>query len=201
MSVHPPPPADLNRRRPRLRTFPTGTRLHRFHTREREGRALDPIYYDSALSGRLNAPDGSYGVLYVAVSASGAFAETFLRTPGRTLLDPNLLAAKAYAELTLTRDLVVLELHGPGAAAIGATAELTHAPPPYVTPQAWSKALHVHPCAADALSYRARHNDNEICLAIFDRAADAVAVVRREENLDADWLWLLAEEHGVGLPP
>lgn len=201
MSGHPPPPGDLDRRHLRLRTLRAGTRLHRFHTREKARRSLDPVYFDRSLGGRLNAPDGTYGVLYVALSASGAFAETFLRAPGRTLLDPDLLTAKAYAELTLTRDLLAVELHGPGAAAIGATAELTHGPPPYDLPQAWSKALHAHPCAADALTYRARHNDDEICLAMFDRAASAVSVVRREKNLDADWFWVLAEEHGVGLPP
>jgi RES domain len=201
LSGHPGPPADLARRRPRLRTLPAGTRLHRFHTKERDGRRLAPAYFDRGLGGRLNAPDGSYGVLYVALSAAGAFAETFLRTPGRTLLDPELVAAKAYAELALTRDLAALELHGPGAAAIGATAELTHGPPPYGLPQSWSHALHGHPCAADALAYRARHNDDEVCLAVFERAAAALSVVGGATDLDADWFYELAEEHGVGLPP
>jgi hypothetical protein len=201
LSGHPPPPANLDRRQPRLRTLSAGVRLHRFYTKEKGGQRLDPIYFDQSLAGRLNAPDGSYGVLYVALSASGAFAETFLRTPGRTLLDPDLIAAKAYAELTLTRDLVVMELHGPGAAAIGATAELAHGSPPYELPQSWSKALHGHPCAADSLAYRARHNDDEVCLAVFERAASAVAVVRRVESLDVDWFYVLAEEHGIGLPP
>ena len=46
---------------------------------------FDPIYFDRSKRGRLNAPDSSYGVLYAAAETRGAFAETFLREPGRTL--------------------------------------------------------------------------------------------------------------------
>jgi hypothetical protein len=201
VTAHPLPPDDLASRRPRIQTLPAGTLLHRFHTAEKDEVKLAPIHFDRGRSGRLNASDGSFGVLYVARSVAGAFAETFLRTPGRTLLDPGLIAAKAYAELVLARDARAIELHGPGAAILGATAELTHGPPPYDLSQAWSTALHLHPCNADGLAYRARHNDDEICLAVFERAAAAVQVVRREEKLDNEWFYELMETYEVGIAP
>ncbi len=193
---HPPPPADLAGRKPRLVRLKPGTRLARFHTA-----VHDPLFFDRGTGGRLNAPDGSHGVLYAALSRAGAFAETFLRTPGRTLLDPALVARKAFAAIEVRKELTLIELHGPGAAALGATAELTHGPLPYDLPQRWSKALHGHPVAADGLAYRARHNDDEICVAIFDRAAGRIAVAHREADLDADWFHALAVAHGVGLAP
>ena len=78
----PLPPSDLDSRDPELLQLPAGTIIHRFYTS-----GYEPIFFDPGLSGRLNAPDGSYGVLYGAKDRSGAFAETFLRTPGRRLID------------------------------------------------------------------------------------------------------------------
>ena len=86
MIGRPAPPTDLAGRRPRIRTLPAGTPAYRFHAA-----AYEPLHYDRGRGGRLNAPDGSYGILYLALSPAGAFAETFLRTPGLTLLDPLLV--------------------------------------------------------------------------------------------------------------
>ena len=90
----PRPPADLDARTPLTVTLPPGTALHRFYPAGRE-----PIYFDTSPMGRLNAPDGRYGVLYAAARPEGAFAETFLRNPGRTLLAPELIAAKGQARV------------------------------------------------------------------------------------------------------
>lgn len=37
-----------------------------------------------ARDGRFNSPDATFGVMYLAEAREGAFAETFLREPGRT---------------------------------------------------------------------------------------------------------------------
>lgn len=78
----PLPPADLHSRSPKILTLPAGSVNHRFFTA-----IHDPIFFDRSTSGRFNASDGSYGVLYVAQLVNGAFAETFLRAPGNTLID------------------------------------------------------------------------------------------------------------------
>jgi hypothetical protein len=192
----PPPPSDLDSRNPELLHLRPGTIIHRFYTSEYE-----PVFFDPSLSGRLNAPDGSYGVLYCAKDPSGAFAETFLRTPGRRLIDADLLRRKAYARLQVQSELSLIRLAGPGLAILGATAEVVHGGLPYAVPQAWSKALFSHPIAADGIAYHARHDDEALCYAIFDRAGAAVAEVERETDLDQDWFWQLALKYRVGMAP
>lgn len=54
----PRPPADLATRTPLTHVVAPGQRLHRFFTA-----AYDPIHFDRSRDGRLNAPDGRYGVL------------------------------------------------------------------------------------------------------------------------------------------
>lgn len=151
--------------------------------------------------GRLNAPDGSYGVLYTAHSRRGAFAETFLREPGRTLLARDLIDSRAYAIIRIRRALRTARLYGNGLAVLGATAEITHGGPPYDLPQSWSKALHDHPMALDGIAYRSRHDDNEVCVAVFDRARDDLAVTSRVSDLDQDWFYDLLDRYQVGIAP
>jgi hypothetical protein len=192
----PLPPADLHRRRPDLIELPAGEKLHRFYTARWE-----PIFFDTSTTGRFNAPDGSYGVLYAAKEPAGAFAETFLRTPGRTLIDLDLLQRKAYVRLTASKKLTFIRLAGPGLARLGATAEITHSGLPYDVAQAWSAALFGHPVAADGIAYHARHDDSELCYALFDRSADSIVEDAREADLDQDWFWRIADHYRVGLAP
>jgi hypothetical protein len=117
----PLPPADLDSRRPKLVKLSAGQEIHRFYTARRE-----PIFFDRSTDGRFNAPDASYGVLYAARKTNGAFAETFLRAPGRTLIDTDLLKRKAYVRLLIKRDLKLIRLAGSGLARLGATAEVAH---------------------------------------------------------------------------
>ncbi|WP_248126929.1 RES family NAD+ phosphorylase [Brucella pituitosa] len=170
--------------------------LHRFYTARWE-----PIFFDTSTEGRFNAPDASYGVLYAANKCAGAFAETFLRMPGRTLIDTDLLARKAYVRLRTNRSLNLIQFAGPGLALIGATAEVPHGGLPYLVPQLWSQALSRHPVGADGIAYHARHDDTELCYALFDRSGNAIEEVKREADLDQDWFWRVAERYGVGLAP
>lgn len=192
----PLPPRDLDARDPLLVDIPAGTTLHRFYTA-----AYAPIFFDTSTLGRFNAPDASYGVLYVSENKAGAFAETFLRAPGRTLIDIALLGRKAYVQVATTRPLSFIRMAGPGLARLGATAEVTHGGLPYDAPQAWSMALSKHPVKADGIAYYSRHDDDELCFGIFDSAGSAIVEVARETDLDRDWLWETAERYGVGLAP
>jgi hypothetical protein len=192
----PLPPLNLAARTPRLIAAPEGSILHRFHARGRE-----PIHFDKGRGGRLNDPDGAYGVLYAAETVNGAFAETFLRQPGRQQIPEDLLAAKAYARLRIVRPLTFIGLMGTGLAPLGATAEVTHGGPLYDTPQAWSAALHAHPVKADGIAYTAWHDDSAICHALFERARDAIEVCERVSELDADWFWRVADLYDVGRAP
>ncbi len=90
----PLPSADLNRRKPRILELPSGTELHRFYKL-----IYEPIYFDASRLGRFNAPDGIYGVLYAAKTIDGAFAETFLREAGRTLLGADFIEERSHVRL------------------------------------------------------------------------------------------------------
>lgn len=192
----PAPPADLATRKPALVTLAAGTCLHRFYTS-----AFDPIFFDKSELGRFNAPDESYGVLYCARAAAGALAETFLRNPGRRVIDSGLLATKGYARLATKNDLTLISMAGPGLAIVGATAEITSSGPPYSVPQQWSAALKGHPIGADGIVYRSRHDDDQICYALFDLASDTVEEINRDVDLDADWFWEIAEAYRLGRTP
>lgn len=176
--------------------LPAGALLHRFFTA-----AYDPIHFDRGPDGRLNSPTSDYGVLYMAQAPNGAFAETFLRVPGRTQIPADLLAKKAYAVLELKRPITLVRLAGPGLARIGATAQVVHGGKPYRCPQAWSGALHGHPDGFDGIAYNARHDDEALCFAIFERAAGAITEISRNLDLDTDWFWEIAEPYGVGFAP
>jgi hypothetical protein len=173
-----------------------GAILHRFSAADK-----DPIHFDRSSLGRWNSPDAAYGVLYTADSPRGAFAETFLRSPGRRLIDPGLQARKAYARLEVVRPLTLIHLDGPGLAILGATAEVTHGGPPYDIPQSWSKALRSHPVKADGVAYSSRHDPRELCLALFDDNLPIVREIDRETDLGCDWFWDLADVYQLGRPP
>lgn len=189
----PLPPEDFARRDIVVYELAPGATIERFYPAQYE-----PIYFGLG-AGRFNAPDDSFKTLYAAENLRGAFAETFLRAPGRTLLPIDLLAARARATLQIQRNLRLALLRGPALARIGATAEVVHGGLPYDISQAWAKALHDHPARPDGLAYTARHDDEALCFALFDRAGDALAEKARDVALDADWFWDLAEIYGVGL--
>lgn len=154
---------------PKIATVAAGGILHRFYSK-----AYEPIFFDRSKGGRLNAPEADYGVLYAAETANGAFAETFLRQPGRQQIPDDLLSAKACVRLRTTRKLSFIKLMGTGLAPLGATAEVTHGSLPYDVPQAWSAALHEHSVQPDGIAHTTRHDDSEVRYAIFERASDGV---------------------------
>lgn len=175
--------------------------LHRFYTHTDGGRALEPIYYDPSVLGRFNAPDETYGVLYAARRPHGAFAESFLRTAGRRVVDPGLLARKGLVELEVLRPLNLVEFDGRRLAPLGATAAVPHGDPPYGNAQSWSKALREHPEAPDGIAYTSRHDPSELCYAIFGSPDPPVSETRRDVGLDADWFWRIADHYDVGVAP
>lgn len=192
----PLPPPDLSTRKPDIVTLKRGSLCHRFHNAR-----YDPVHFDRGPGGRLNAPDGAYGVLYVSERPAGAFAESFLREPGRTQLAADMIARKAYAQCLVSRPLRLVRMAGPGLAKIGATAEIPHGSLPYDAPQLWSQALHAHPGGFDGIAYSARHDDDEVCYALFERAADSISAGLRLRKLDEEWFFDLMERYGVGLAP
>jgi hypothetical protein len=195
----PLPPADLARRKLPLHVCPAKTRLARIHSVSR-----DPLFFGPAAGSRprsrWDAPAGEFRVCYLAEEPYVAFAETFLREPGATLIETADLAARALAEVEVERDLRLVALHGAGLRRLGATAAVCTGP--YVVSRAWALALHGHPSRPDGIRYRARHEDDGFAIALFDRAADAIAVTGSAALVLPDRMgdlvaWL--DRYGMGL--
>ncbi len=93
-----------------------GAKLHRFYNS-----ANDPVFFDRTDEGEraLNAPDVAAGVLYVAKHARGAFAESFLRSPGRRVVDPALLRERPMSRCASGGGFQLIHFDGPALAALG----------------------------------------------------------------------------------
>jgi hypothetical protein len=129
---------------------------------------------------RFDAPDGSYGVCYLARSPAGAFVEVFLRDPeaaatGTRIIAASELGKRQIVEVHLTAPLRVARLRGPGLSWRGITASVSSATP-YQETQALSARIHGEPSRPMGIEYRCRHDDDEIALALFDRARGSLRV-------------------------
>jgi len=132
-----------------------------------------PVYYGKGPVYRFDDPAGIYGVLYVAHRLEGAFVETHLRKPGRRYVDREDLARRRWSRLRAVRPLLLLPLHGRYLYRAGATAEVTHgAASGYQLPRRWSSAAYA--AEFDGIEYRSRHDDDQFCVALFERVDPAV---------------------------
>jgi hypothetical protein len=195
----PAPPPDLASRRLPLQKLAPETALWRVHDQRR-----DAIWFGPALGreayGRFDAPRGEFRVCCVGLSPEASFAETFLRNPGRRILDRTLLDFRAITTLKTRRPLSLVRLYGPGLARLGATAEIALGPAYEITRQ-WSLALWSHAARVDGILYKSRHDDDEVCIALFDRAQDALVIESSERILSSRLLPSLLSRYRVGFDP
>ncbi len=198
----PLPPTNLAQRELTRREIPAGTLLYRIH-----GTSVGALYYgprsDPEEHGRWDAPDDSYGVCYLAERGHTAFAETLLRELDREeVSEKGDLRPRSLAHVRVERPLVLARMHGSGLRRMKATAAVVQGP--YEITWAWSRAIHDHPSELDGIGYRARYDDDDFSIALFDRAADAITVVDSRPLLDpalavelGSWL----DRYGIGLAP
>jgi hypothetical protein len=102
-----------------------------------------------------------------------AFAEVFLRDLRVRLLPRDAFEARSLSRVTTRRAVHLIQFHGAGLARLGTTAAMAHGP--YELSRPWARACWEHPSQQDGLSYRPRHDDDQLAVALFDRAADAIA--------------------------
>src|SRR5262249_10171619 len=123
------------------------------------------------------------------------------RTPGRRLIDADLLGRKGYVRLGVRSELKLIKLAGPGLAILGATAEVVHGGLPGARSGAVVKTFSGRTVTAHRIGCYVLHDDEALCYVIFDRARAAITEVERESNLDQDWFWRLALRYKVGMAP
>jgi hypothetical protein len=131
----------------------------------------DPLWFGPAPGAppayRFDAPAGQYRTLYGAEQLAGAFAETLLRR-ARRILARDYVEQRQWSVVQTLRDLRLAKLYDNGLVSHGVTADIC-AGDDYRDPQAFAAALHAAYPDCDGIAYRARHNNGEICYALFDR--------------------------------
>lgn len=122
---------------------------------------------------RFDAPAGEYRTMYAAVSTEGAFVETILH--GRTeeqIVGRTFIEHRAWTEFTSARPLKLMKLYDDGLFWHGTDAGISATPSYARSRQIALAAFHEGP-ELDGIVYRSRHDNGELCLALFDRIACA----------------------------
>ena len=150
---------------------------------------------------RFDAPNGGYHVAYPATTREGSFAEVFMRDPDAEYVSMRQVRSRRVTQLRVGRPVSLVVLHGPGLARAGVTAAVTTGDD-YPRSRGVAHDLWARPEHFDGSIYRARHDDGELSVALFDRAADAVEVVGAADlDDDRQWLALLSLRYGVDFAP
>jgi hypothetical protein len=198
----PRPPADLDRRALPLYEVRAGTVLYRMH-RRRLGALFFGPRTDLNDRGRWDAPDDSFGICYLAEAAHTAFAETMLRELDRDQVsEVGDLAPRSLARLVVEQPLRLARMHGAGLRRMKATAAVVQGP--YEITWEWSRAIHGHPEGVAGISYRARHDDDGLSIALFQREESALRSLDSTPLLDPSLAadlgaWL--DRYDIGLSP
>jgi hypothetical protein len=190
---HPLPPVDFVHRDLPIEEIPIGATFIRIHRSD-----LDALHFGANAINRFDDPKREYGVCYVANTREGAFAETCLRAVGAQFVALSFLAARSFATIEVIGTLQLVAVHGQSLAPLGATSVVTGGD--HALSQIWSRALHDHPAAPDGVLYRANHDNDEICAAIFERARTRLRL-RPTESIMSDRasLGALLDRYKVGL--
>ncbi|WSH69877.1 RES family NAD+ phosphorylase (plasmid) [Rhizobium ruizarguesonis] len=152
----------------------------------------------STPQGRFDAPAGQYRLLYAAQRLEGAFVETVLRRPANRIVRRAFVEERMWTPLRLQRPLVLAKLMDEGLlfhrvdASISAGAD-------YAPSRALALALHQDYPDLDGLAYRSRHNNGEVCFALFDRvlASDLVPLPGQRFESDPTRTDQLMRLHGA----
>lgn len=162
----PTPPAWLKTKPLPIDVLPAGKILHHIHRL-----TLSPVFFGPGKGmppiNRFDSASGRFGVLYLGVSRSGALAETILRNPQRLMVAASEITSRAATELSVDRDLRIVQMHGTGLQALGTDNAISTGP--YEPCGQWADALWDHADRPDGLAYQSRYNPSETCIALFER--------------------------------
>jgi hypothetical protein len=117
---------------------------------------------------RFDAPSGQYRVLYTARRLEGAFVETLLRHPIHRIVKREFIEERMWTPLRLERAVTLAKIMDEGLLFHGVDASVS-AIDDYSLSRKLALALYEDFPSLDGLAYRSRHNNGEICYALFDR--------------------------------
>jgi len=138
----------------------------------------DPLHFNRR-NGRFNDPQQEYGVLYVAGTDVGAFAERLLLVPGLIKnsigsrgagipVSATALEMFSLATISFARPLMCLDLRNPsGLTQIGAGPWLLAAP--HSVSNQWSRPLFLHPSAPEGIVWTSRVGQDLTSIGLHER--------------------------------
>ncbi len=181
-----------------LRHVGAGSRWMRIHTQ-----GTNALWFGPGAGGvpihRFDDPDGRFRVCYLGTGVEVCFAETFLRNPPVRILSLDDLAGRSLATVEVRRELRLVPMLGASLARLGVTAEMASGSD-YEGSQVWSRALWEHGDQVDGILYRSRHDDSTLCVAVYDRAKDGLAIIGDDCLTDEPLrLARILRRYGVGL--
>ncbi len=151
-----------------------GSAWMRIHSQDRDALWFGPSPGTPPVN-RFDDPAGEYRVCYFGTTLAACFAETFLRNPPVRLLAWSDLARRSMAVVSLSRDAMLVPAFGNNLAKLGVTAAIA-ASGDHSRSQRFARAVWGHGSRPDGIAYRSRHDDHALCVALFDRAKDGVAL-------------------------
>jgi RES domain len=170
----PPAPAALAAIPPEWRVVRVGTALFRVYRRGGpHSGAWNEFRFYGPLNGRFDPHEGPSalgprGVLYAAILPSAALAEFF-----QTRRSINLRHREPWlAGFTIAREMRLLDLTGLWPTRAGASMALSSGPRPRA--RAWARAIYAAYPDAEGVWYGSSMHANTPCVALFERAADAL---------------------------
>jgi hypothetical protein len=197
----PEPPPDLAQRRLPIAVH-AGAPLYRNHKRQRS-----PLYFNRAV-GRFAPPDDeAFGVLYLGEDEYAAFIKGFSQGVGSSplglFISQGLLHQNCLCVVGVGRSLRLVDLtSGAALKRLAANADSRIGDGPHAISRRWAAALWAHSDQPDGLIYLARNAPDHRSIALFDRAADAVAADCAENLLlDPARLGRILEHFGCAVIP
>lgn len=164
---------------------------------------MGAVWFGPAAGGpprnRFDAPGGEYGICYFGDSPEVSFAETLIRQSHTRLVTQSQLEERRASLIAVVRDLKLARFHGPGLVRLGLGAEVAHGDP-YDRCQALALDLWRHHDGIDGIEYRSRWDNDRLCVALFDRARDALYSSDRSVALtDAGLLMPILRLYDIGI--
>jgi hypothetical protein len=165
-----PKPNKLNREPLPKCLLKAGSSLFRIHTCDQD---YSSIYYSidnpkANRYARFNDPQREYGVLYAALDAQISLRETVSFSTFSIILR-EYLDNYRLSEISLLRDLILIDISGSGLAQINADIRITAVTnEKYQLSQAWSEAFYTHPDRVDGIYYRSRHDPSGFCVGLYE---------------------------------
>jgi RES domain-containing protein len=191
LSDDPPTLSVLRSRRPHWRVIAKGASLYRLYPLAHDDQ---PLHFGRGRMHRWDAPDGSYGVLYVGDTPHTAFLETFGRETATQVVALEELSNYGLVRIQVSAALNLVDLTDWGLRALGADQTLTTGPT--IRSQRWSAAVHRAFRGADGFVWRSRLDASRESMCIFEsrRAWRAVTIGHRVGSLTAPAnAWVLAD--------